>query len=296
MLVGTFPSNNYGTTTNSSANSARALWYSLQVFLQDFPEYRPKEQRISLWTESYGGKYGPATTAFIQRQNQKLASGSISNRKFKHINLETLGIVSGCIDFLTEQSSSLRMAFNNTYGLQIINQSAYKRAVSNLSQRGGCIDAITRCRQLAAQRDPTNQGGNSGVNSACLNASVVCSGQKMGVSGRSSYDIAAPAAGMSKRSLYNQSFTDRSHPDPFPESYMIGYLAQRSVQAALGAPLNYTDVMESVNQVFSRVGDIVRGGFIEDIGFLLNSGVKVAMMYGDRDMVRLFLAIPTAKR
>jgi hypothetical protein len=66
---------------------------------------------------------------------------------------------------------------------------------------------------------------------------------------------------------------------------MIGYLAQRSVQAALGAPLNYTDVMESVNQVFSKVGDMARGGFIEDMGYLLDTGVKVAMVYGDRDYV-----------
>ena len=66
---------------------------------------------------------------------------------------------------------------------------------------------------------------------------------------------------------------------------MIGYLAQRSVQAALGVPLNYTDVMESVNQVFSKAGDNVRRGYVEDMGFLLDSGVKVAMVYGDRDYV-----------
>jgi hypothetical protein len=66
---------------------------------------------------------------------------------------------------------------------------------------------------------------------------------------------------------------------------MIGYLAQRSVQAALGVPLNYSDVIEGVNQVFTKTGDMHRGGFAEDLGYLLDSGVKVAMVYGDRDAV-----------
>ena len=69
---------------------------------------------------------------------------------------------------------------------------------------------------------------------------------------------------------------------------MVGYLAQRHVQEALGVPLNYTEVVESVNQMFSRIGDHARGGFIEDMGYLLDSGVKIAMMYGDRDYVGFF--------
>jgi hypothetical protein len=68
---------------------------------------------------------------------------------------------------------------------------------------------------------------------------------------------------------------------------MIGYLAQRSIQAALGVPLNYSDVIEGVNQVFTQTGDMHRGGLIEALGELLNSGVKVALVFGDRDAVRL---------
>jgi carboxypeptidase D len=210
-LVGTFPSNDYSATTNSSANSARALWYSLQVFLQDFPEYQPKEQKVSLWSESYGGKFGPTTTAFIQRQNQNLASGAISKQKFKHIKLDTLGIISGCIDFLVQLPSYPRMAFNNTYGLKIINQATYNRAMSAFNQKGGCQDAIARCRQMAAQRDPKNQGINAAVNSACQSAIGFCIRdveQGFEASGRSSYDIAAPVAGMfDLREPYRDSST-----------------------------------------------------------------------------------------
>src|ERR1700759_5764662 len=73
--------------------------------------------------------------------------------------------------------------------------------------------------------------------------------------------------------------------DPNPPPYMQGYLSQRSIQAALGVPLNYTEVIESVNQVFAKTGDMNRGGRIHDIGLALDSGIKVAMVYGDRDAV-----------
>jgi hypothetical protein len=66
---------------------------------------------------------------------------------------------------------------------------------------------------------------------------------------------------------------------------MIGFVAQRWVQEALGVPLNYTEVIESVNQVFSQVGDYARGGSVADLGFILDAGTKVALMYGDRDYV-----------
>jgi hypothetical protein len=63
-------------------------------------------------------------------------------------------------------------------------------------------------------------------------------------------------------------------------------VSQKSIQAALGVPLNYTEVMESVNQVFVKTGDMHRGGRVEEIGLVLSNGIKVAMLYGDRDAVR----------
>lgn len=32
-------------------------------------------------------------------------------------------------------------------------------------------------------------------------------------------------------------------------------------------------------------GDIARGGFLEDLGDLLDRGVQVVLMYGDRDYI-----------
>lgn len=47
--------------------------------------------------------------------------------------------------------------------------------------------------------------------------------------------------------------------------------------------MNYTAGSQAVGYAFEATGDMARGGFMEAIGYLLESGVKVALMYGDRD-------------
>jgi hypothetical protein len=64
---------------------------------------------------------------------------------------------------------------------------------------------------------------------------------------------------------------------------MLGYLSQAWVQEALGVPVNFTESSNSVFSAFNRIGDFVRGSTMEDLGFILDSGVKVALVYGDRD-------------
>jgi hypothetical protein len=83
----------------------------------------------------------------------------------------------------------------------------------------------------------------------------------------------------------NLSFYDIAAPSntPFPRDYFIGFLNQPWVQEALGTPINFTESNIAVNQAFYMLGDIVRSSVVEDIGFLLDTGVKVAMVYGDRD-------------
>jgi carboxypeptidase C (cathepsin A) len=197
FLVGTFPSNNYASTTNSSSNAARALWFGLQVFFQDFPEHKTSDSRISIWTESYGGRYGPAVAAFILQQNLRIADGQAA-QKYKELNLDALGIVAGCMDFLSEVPTALQYSFNNTYGLHTISQAHYTRTTMAFNQKGGCRDQILRCRQLAAQLDPQNSGNNPTVNTFCRGVGTTCGVANQGgypAIGRSAYDIAAPTAG-----------------------------------------------------------------------------------------------------
>jgi Serine carboxypeptidase len=82
-----------------------------------------------------------------------------------------------------------------------------------------------------------------------------------------------------------RSWYDITHPsnDPFPPPNMLGYLTEESVLKAIGVPVNYTLASMMVNRAFENAFDSIRGGFLDDIAFLLESGVKIHMMYGDRD-------------
>jgi carboxypeptidase C (cathepsin A) len=270
FLVGTFPSNNPVDTTNDTANSARALWHFAQVFFQEFPDYMPGNNKISIWTESYGGHYGPAFASYFESQNKAIQNGTLKENGDGYvINLDTLGIINGCVDMLVQEPSYPEIAFNNTYGIQAITEEMYNQSLLTFMQTDGCKDRINNCRDLAANQDPTNQGYNGEVDQVCSDASQYCNdameGPYIQYSNKNYYDFAAPSA------------------DPFPYNYYQGFLNQQWVQRALGVPVNYTESVASVNEAFSIVGDFPRDGFLEDIASVLDSGVKVALVYGDRD-------------
>ena len=48
-------------------------------------------------------------------------------------------------------------------------------------------------------------------------------------------------------------------------------------------PVNHTFASEGVAAAFESTGDHDRGGMLEDIAYVLENGIKVAMVYGDRD-------------
>ncbi|RDW78733.1 putative carboxypeptidase S1 [Aspergillus mulundensis] len=273
FYVGTFPSLNASSTANTTQNAARALWAFAQTWFTEFPAYKPHDDRVSIWTESYGGRYGPSFTAFFQEQNEKIANGSLTSAGESHyIHLDTLGIINGCIDLLVQSPSYPEIAYNNTYGIEAINETIYDFAMNAWSKPGGCRDQIIRCRELAAEGDPYMYGNNRTVNAACSAADSYCGNNVEGpyplFSGRGYYDIA------------------HFDPDPFPPPYYLGYLSQHWVQEALGVPINFTESVDSVYAGFSYTGDYPRSdvrGYLEDIAYVLDSGIKVALVYGDRD-------------
>jgi hypothetical protein len=71
--------------------------------------------------------------------------------------------------------------------------------------------------------------------------------------------------------------------DPFPAPYMMGYLNEESVLSALGVPVNYSSHSAAVSTQFQTSLDMISGGYMDSIAYLLDSGVKVHMVYGDRD-------------
>ena len=219
----------------------------------------------------YGGRYGPAFAAYFEEQNQRIANKTITQAGDTFfIHLDTLGIVNGCVDIVAQALSYPEMAYNNTYGIKTINESLYNAGRANWLDPGQCRDQILACQALAAQYDPDFTGGNFSVNEACDNAAQNCNyDDGYFTAGRNFYDIAA------------------IDPDPFPPQYYKGYMARPEVQQALGARINYTESNNAVGEAFYYTGDYqredIRGGYLQDLAYLLDNGVKVALMYGDRD-------------
>lgn len=271
LLVGTAASGITNSTSRGTRNAAIALWHFSQVWFQEFPGYHPNDSRISLATESYGGRYGPGFTSFFQEQNDKIKNGTWKGDPGEQfiLHLDTLLIINGCIDRQVQWPAYPIMAYNNTYGLQTVNESVYNSMVDAYSRPGGCRDQINECRSLATAFDPNNIGTNSTVNKVCSAAETFCTN-----------NIRDPYLEYSGRNYYDIGQKD---PDPFTFPFYQGWLNQPHIQSALGVPLNFTQSSSAVSSAFRSIGDYPRPGWLEDLAYLLESGIKVTLVYGDRD-------------
>lgn len=270
FLVGTYASQDSNRTSLGSVNAAQALWHFAQEWFQEFPEHRPHDGRISLATESYGGRYGPAIFAFFQEMNERIEKGDFNVEGEQHIlHLDTLMLISACLDQLVQGPSYPHIAYNNTYGIETVNQTIYEGMLDSLYKEGGCIDQIYQCRNLSLTYDPENLGHNTTVNDICAKSDSYCSKNV-----RSPYNLYAG------RNYYDFATLD---PDPFVPKFYYGFLNQPHVQQALGVPLNFSHSSAAVSFAFRSIGDYNKPGWLEDLAYLLENGIKVTMAYGDRD-------------
>ncbi|KAK5991825.1 Carboxypeptidase Y-like protein [Cladobotryum mycophilum] len=271
MIEGTFSTQNLLSTANTTSNAARQFWNFLQVWTQDFPEYKSSDKSISIWTESYGGRYGPGFAAYIQKQNSRIQDGSLA--KAKALNLTTLGVINGCVDLLTQETASPQFAYDrNAYGIAGVTREEYANALVAYSQKDGCEDKILLCQYLAETLDPEMYGNATKANEACKEASDFCQNK-----------VEGPYMFRKKWAFYDIA---HCYLDAYPPNFFVEYLATEKVLKALGVPVNYTDISNIVGAAFNSTGDYARRdpeGYLEDIANLLDDGLQVALVYGDRD-------------
>ena len=280
FLNGTFPSGNAANTANTTAIAARTVWHLLQGFLGAFPQYNPALTLngttangvlgVNLFTESYGGKFGPAFASYWEDQNAARRNGSMASNGTFEIALTSLGIIQGCVDDLVQGQFYPDFAYNNTYGIQAIDLLDQQNAASEYLGSGGCQQSIESCRYAVSTYDQDDYGDNDAVNKICSAAQTLCNDELIGPylnSGRNIYDIA------------------QEDPSPFPSSTYLEYLNNINVQKAIGAPLNFTQNSGAVTSAFQATGDYDRGDQISDLSSLLAQGVRVAFIYGDRDFI-----------
>ncbi len=111
---------------------------------------------------------------------------------------------------------------------------------------------------------------NNMSTAACARAQYMCTASLLdpyGDAGRSYYDIA------------------HQTPESFPSSFYIEYLNTHDVMAAIGSAVNYSDSSNAVYAAFSSTGDLERGAMVPKIASLLRAGIRVGMVYGDRDFI-----------
>ena len=277
FLNGTFSTNNSNSTANTTEIAAHAVWHMLQGFLSAFPQYnpgtysnstRPGAVGVNLFTESYGGKYGPAFATLWEQQNLLRANGSIPSNKTLEIHLSSLGVMQGCVDDVVQGRFYPIFANNNTYGIQALSLTEQQAAANSFLSANGCQQLIESCRNAVTAQDPQSNGDVAPVNQICVNAQNVCNNEVFGPyysSGRDVYDIT------------------QDTPDPFPPSTYLEYLNNADVQAAIGVAVNYTQTNTAVANAFLQTGDYERGDYIGEMAYLLSLGIRIALVYGDRD-------------
>ncbi|KAK3681532.1 hypothetical protein LTR37_020858 [Vermiconidia calcicola] len=267
FLYGTFPSQNLNHTANTTAVAAVTLWHFAQAWFGDFPEWKTSDDRISIWGNSYGGHWVPASGAYIQKQNEKIQNGDISGVT---INLDAIGITNGDIDMLYEVEMYPEMAYNNTYGVEVVPKKVYEAALKLYSKpKTGCHDLMLKCREAAAKCDPEDFANNAEVNKMCNAAQATC------------VQIIGAVQGTTRSPF------DMAHllPDGYPPQYTIGFFNQEWVQKELGSPVNFTANSIVVGAaILSSSGDKFKRAGMKDVEYLLDRGVKVALIYGDRDL------------
>ncbi|KAK3707558.1 hypothetical protein LTR37_012053 [Vermiconidia calcicola] len=263
------------TTANTTEIAAQATWHFLQSWLATFPTYNPATRPnttveadavgINLFAESYGGKYGPAFATYFEEQNRRRLNGSLSKNDTLAIKLDSVGIVNGIIDDLIQDYYFPAFAWNNTYGIQAINEVDQLNALNDYTTN--CVTQIQACRNAMASTDPEGYGDVTSTNQLCEDAQYTCNDivNIITDAGYYPYDIR------------------QQYPSPDPPAAYQEYLNNDTVLAAIGAKINYTESNPYVQAGFISTGDTIRGGQIEDLAYLLSIGVRVALIYGDAD-------------
>jgi hypothetical protein len=242
---GTFPTGRQYSTQNTSMIAASASWHFLQGFLSAFPQYNPgtdpsrtgtEASGINLFAESYGGIYGPVFADYFDGQNEKRLTGAIPYNSTLDIRVASLGIVNGMVDEEIQAPWWPKFAYDNSYGIRLIDQTTELNLLSAFNDVSGCRELIQTCRASAAANDPFGEGDEVATNAVCAFAAIQCNDilEAVLLSGTSPYDIRSK----------------RSH-RAMPQGYME-YLNTAAVQKSIGTPLNYTMANRGVQRSFLK--------------------------------------------
>lgn len=212
----------YGTDGASSTISAAPyVWNLLQAFYAQFPAYQNRQ--FGLFTESYGGHYGPEFAHYFQTQNAAIKAGSITG---DNIDLIALGINNGWFDPVLQYKAYVDFSYSNSYK-PLITAAQHTSYLNTYNQQ--CLPALQTCPAV------------TGTNSACVSADNTCYNDIEGPLSQSAdfdvYDIRAPSA------------------DPNPPETYVTYLQTAAIAAKIGAKSTYQECPNAPYNKFANTGD-----------------------------------------
>ncbi|KAL5506982.1 hypothetical protein ACEPAH_6438 [Sanghuangporus vaninii] len=247
----------YGQKNVSSAKDAAvAVWNMLQIFYAD-PAFSPfAKNELALWTESYGGHYGPAFAHHFLQQNDAIANGSISGIT---LNFKTLGVGNGLTDPLHQYAEYANYAGSNPYRATA-NSSTIAAANSSFYDQGGCRDQITNCY-------------TNGTNEVCVASYLYCLNNVLAPTGRDvdAYDVR------------------ESGDAPYPPD-ISPLLTNQTFMKKIGAKSIWMEENEDVHANFDITGDWMRNS-APDLEAVINGGVRTVIYDGDADFILNYMGV-----
>ncbi|KAF9029458.1 serine carboxypeptidase [Hymenopellis radicata] len=241
----------YGTTTVTSSKEATVhIWKFMQIFLADERFAHLQSKELAIWTESYGGHYGPTFADYFLLKNDAIEAGEIDGVL---LHLTALGLINPLTDALLQYPGYMSYAQTNPYHPLVsdadVQVGNYAWEVPN-----GCKDLITSCN-------------NDGTDDVCSRAQFFCNGFIL----------------WTLRGIYDTYYVPTPVPDPYPPT-LEPLLTDASFQASIGAESNWTTFNDDVFADFLTTGDWVRStrGLLEDV---IERGVKVIILDGDADYI-----------
>ncbi|GJE86462.1 carboxypeptidase [Phanerochaete sordida] len=244
----------HGTTTvGTSQQAASDIWNFLQIFFSDSRFSKFATNEFAIWTESYGGHYGPTFAAYFLQQNAAIAAGTLQGIP---INLKVLGVGDGLTDPLSQYPGYITYAASNPYH-PLVSTSTLNSANSSFTRSGGCRDQIQNCY-------------SSGSTQTCSSAQSFCNN-----------NILSPLAGN-----YDVYYVLAQNPDPYPPD-LTSFLTNSTLTAKIGAESKWQETNNQVYNNFAKTGDWMHNS-APNLETVINAGVRTIIYDGDADYILNF--------
>ncbi|CAE6440030.1 unnamed protein product [Rhizoctonia solani] len=239
----------------SSKDAAVDMWKMLQIFFSDpkFKQYASRD--FAIWTESYGGHYGPAFAEYFLKQNAEIAAGRIPGVT---INLKVLSIGNGITDPYSQYPGYVNYALSNPYH-QLVTNEIIENGNETVFMTGGCLSKIANCTE-------------TGTNAACRSAQGYCNSYVLNrLHGR--YNV------------YDVRVKDSKYPYDLSK-----LLSNSSFMASIGARSAWNARNFDVYNNFGTTGDWMRNSrpILEKV---IDAGVRTLLVNGDADYMCNYMGL-----